>query len=284
MSDVQYSDITIETIDRAIRDWFDRTVDARVEGANGELGKVPVQFSSGERWSTGRTKQAFRDENGVLILPVIALRRTNIDPDPTKMALGVQTENIQIATRVDPKTAHIKALENMKPATIRRNYPAIYDIYTIPYPDRLVATYQMVVQAQYITQMNEILQRVWRSLDIQKSFVAPFQNDGRHPPRANQYGVSDPYERAKPLSTPYVVGFFDSAAADGSNFEEFTDTERIVKYTTDVRVPFVLQTTTDGERAPVQVQRTAYKVTIKDENVTFVDDPEELDAIFGKLR
>lgn len=283
MADLDYNPITIESIDRAIRDWFDKTVNARVESADG-LKKVPVQFSQGERWAIGRTRQAFRDENGVLILPIIAIRRISIDPDPTKMALGVQTEYIQVAKRVDPKTNDIKNLEPPKLPGLRRDYPPVYDVYTIPFPDRMIATYQIVVQTQFITQMNEVLQKMWRCLDIQKSFVAPIQNDGRQPPRLDQYGNVDPYDRPGPIDFPYVVGFLESAGSDGGNFDEFTDTERIIKYTTEAKIPFALQPVLEGKKPPLQVQRTAYKVVLKDENFHFVDDPEELDAIFGKTR
>jgi len=277
-----YHNVYIETIDRSIRDWFDKTVNVRVKVSDGSMFKVPVQFSQGERWAAGRTKQGFRDSNGVLILPIIALRRVGIRNDPTKMALGVQTENIQIAKLVDPKTNEIKNAENLKPNQLARKYPAIYDVYTIPYPNRLQGNYQLVIQTQYITQMNEILQKIWRSLDIQKSFVAPFENDGRHTPRSDQFG--GPYREAAPLSKPYVVGFMEEDMADGGNLEEFTDQERIIKYTTSINVPFALQTSPEGEVPAVQVTRTAYKVVLKDENFHFVNDPDELDRIFGKLK
>jgi len=277
-----YQNVYIETIDRAVRDWFDKTVDVRLKVADGSLFKVPVQFSQGERWAAGRTKHAFRDSNGVLILPIIAIRRTSIKPDPTWMALGVQTENIQFAKRLDPKTNEIKNAEGLKPDTLARKYPAIYDVYTIPFPDRMIANYQLIIQTQYITQMNEVLQKTWRSLDIQKSFVAPFENDGRHTPRSDQYG--GPYREAAPLSKPYVVGFLEEDMADTGNLEEFTDTERIVKYSTNITVPFVLQTSPEGEVPAIQVTRTAYKAVFKDESFVFVDDPAELDKIFGKLK
>jgi hypothetical protein len=72
-------------------------------------------------------------------------------------------------------------------------------------------------------------------------------------------------------------------AQDSGNFEEFTDSERIVKYTTEVKVPFAIHSSPENEEPSVKVERTAYKVVLKDENVTFVDDPAVLDKIFGPL-
>lgn len=281
---VGYQPVTIETIDRAIRDWFDKTVDARTKIPGDELKKVPVVFSSGERWSVGRTKQVFRDENGVLIFPIIAIRRTSIDPDPTKMALGVQTKNIQFAKLIDVKTNQIQNLEQVKSPPWRRDYPPVYDVYTVPFPDRMITNYQLVIQTQYISQMNDILQKIWRSLDIQKSFVARFENNGEQSPKINQYGTGNPYEKNPALSSRYVVGFLESSAADGGNFEEFTDGERIIKYSTEIKVPCALQSQPEGEPPIVKVERTAYKVVIKDENFTFVNSQEEMDSVFGKLR
>ena len=275
----KYQNVGIETIDRAVRDWFDKTVDVRVKGPNNDLIKVPVQFTQGERWAA---RSAFRDENGVLILPIIAVRRTGIDPDPTRMALGCQTEFITVATLVDPKTNDIQNQEAVKP--FGKKYPPIYDVYSIPFPDRVMANYQLVIQAQYISQMNEILQKIWRSLDIQKSFVAPFENDGRRPPRLNQYGVANPYQPVKPLNSPYVVGFLEETASDAGNFEEFTDGERVVKYTTSVKVPCALSTSPEGEQSALQIQRTAYKLVLKAEVVSTAGSQDELDDIFGTLR
>ena len=284
--DTSIPNLTIEAVDRAIRDWFDKTVNSYVKTPQGQQ-KVHVQFSQGERWAVGRTKQAFRDENGVLILPIIAVRRSGIAPDPTKLALGTQTPYITVAREVDPKTNLIRNLEAAKPGTVQTSYPAIFDVLTIPFPDRLMATYQVVIQAQFIGQMNSILQKMWRSLDIQKSFVAPLLNDGRLPPRLNQYGNADPYEPPAPLvpnSAPYVVGFMETNAADGGNFEEFTDQERIVKYSTEVTVPFALLPQQEGQPPVAQVQRTSYKLVLQEEVVTRVDNPADLDKIFGPRR
>jgi hypothetical protein len=279
---IHYENITIESVDRAIRDWFDLSVDCRVQSSDGQLRKVPVVFSSGERWAVGRTRQTFRDENGVLMLPVISVRRTSVEPNPAQTMLGTQVPKITFARRVDPKTNEIKNLEGPKHPSIKRDYPPVYDTYTIPFPSGMVATYQVVVQTQYITQMNDILEKMWRTLDIQKQFVAPLENNGRQQTPRNTQMQMEGVEHI--MRKPYVVGFMDSSANDSGNFEEFTDTERIVKYQTDVKVPWVMFNQPEGQEPSVKVERSAYKLVIKDENVRFVDDPEELDKIFGNSR
>ncbi len=271
-----YRNITLETIDQAITDWFDQTVDAHVVFPNKERKKVPVGFSSGERWVTGRSKRGIRDSNGVIILPIIAVRRTGIDPMGSMSALGIETPTLQISKRLTAKTNDLANLHvNRDPAYRTPSKPVLYEVTTIPFPDRSVFTYEIQIQAQYITQMNAILEKIFHELDLNKSFVAPFQNDSRHPP------IGEDFEKRVALDRDYVVGFFDSNIGDSGNFEEFTDQERIVRFATSIRVPAVLQLNPEGEKSSIKIERTSFLLNFGKEKVTFVDTQEEADKIFG---
>jgi len=272
----EYQNVTFETIDQAVVSWFDQTVDAHVLQPNGDRKKVVVNFSAGERWITARERRGLRDKNGVLILPLISLRRTGIEPSPTMSALGTETATLQISKRISPKTNDIQNLyKNRDPQFRTPSKPTVYEVTTIPFPDRSIISYEVQIQAQYITQMNTILEKMFHELDLNKSFVAPFENEGRHPP------IGVPFEERKLLDKSYVVGFFDASVTDGGNFEEFTDQERIVRFNTSIRVPAVLQLDPEGEKPSVQVERTAFKLGFAEEKIKFVDDPYELELIFG---
>lgn len=275
-SHTPYQNVTLETIDKSIVDWFDQTVDAHVLFPNQERKKVTVGFSSGERWVTGRSKRGIRDNNGVLILPIIAVRRTGIDPVGSMSALGTETETLQISKRLTAKTNDLANLHvNRDPAYRTPAKPVLYEVTTIPFPDRSVFTYEIMIQAQYITQMNTILEKIFHELDMNKSFVAPFLNDARHPP------IGEKFEKRAPLDRDYVVGFFDTNIGDSGNFEEFTDQERIVRFSTSIRVPAVLQLNPEGEKPSIRVEHTSFLLNFGKEKVTFVDTQEEADKIFG---
>lgn len=273
--------VTIESIDAAIIDWFDRTVDAHVEGPTNSRVKVPVRLGSGERWATGREKKGTRDALGQLILPIISIRRTAVDPDLTMQALGTETPTIQIAKRISPKTNNLQVLNNAAIPSLRfPTSPVVYEVTTIPFPERKVMTYEIQIQAQYVTQMNAILEKIWDNTEMQNSFVAVFDNVNRVPPKGEEF------ENRKPLSSHYVVGFFDSTNSAGGNFDEFTDQERIVQYNTTIRVPAVLQLDPEGTKPAIKVERTSFNLQFNAESTHFVDDPYELELIFsnGKLR
>lgn len=271
-----YQNVTIQTIDQAVYDWFDKTVDAHVANPNQSRSKVPVKLASGERWLTASDKKAFRDDNGVLILPIISIRRTGIDPVNNMTALGIEGPNYNFAKRISRKTNDLMNL-NAARDPLRRTppKPVVYEVYSVPFPNSTVFTYEVQIQTQYIMQMNSIIEKLFHQLDIRNSFVAPFQNDGRHPPLGQQF------EKREKMDKEYVVGIFDSNVGDASNFEEFTDQERIIRYSTTIQVPAVLRLDTEGEAPAVKVERTAFGLGFSDEKVTFVTDPAEADKIFG---
>lgn len=274
--DVKYDNITLETIDRAIYDWLNKTVDSHVAYPNGERKKVPIVMASGERWVTARERKGLRDGNGVLILPIVSLRRSMVDTLPTSMTLGTETANIQISRRVSKKTNELMNLRKLRNAVFRNSIkPTVYEVFTIPFPDRCKVVYELQVQTQYITQMNTILEKLFHELDISRSFVAPFDNDGRHPP------LGEEFKDRGQIRGSFVVGFFGESINGMDNFEEFTDQERIVRFSTSIEVPTVLQLDPEGEKPTVNVSRTAFSLGFSDESVHFVDNIDELEDIFG---
>ena len=274
----EYQNITMEDVDQSIYDWFDRTVDAFIETPTQKSKKVPVIFASGERWSTARDKRGLRDKNGLLILPLISVRRTGMDRDRTMSALGTEQGTLTIARRVDKKTNTVQnAISSRTLPNRDRRDRVVYELTKIPMPDWFVTTYEITVQSQYIVQMNEIIEKIFNSLDIQNQFVAPLlRSKFEQGPTA---GVE--FEKRERLQGYYFVGMLDTTLSDAGNFEEFTDQERIVKYSFNVTVPTYLQLDPRGERPAVQTEKTAFEVQFTDENVSFVDDEDELNEIFS---
>jgi hypothetical protein len=77
----------IEDIDRAVFELFDNRLKFEVN-INKELTKVPVVFSTGERFSLSRRAKPIRDKNNAIILPVIAIKRNVIEHSPSMGGLG----------------------------------------------------------------------------------------------------------------------------------------------------------------------------------------------------
>ena len=72
----QYS-ITLKDIDTSIISYIKNIIKPTVQEAN-ERVKVTVMYGNEERWKAVRKRGVLRDKNNSLILPLIMLKRTNV--------------------------------------------------------------------------------------------------------------------------------------------------------------------------------------------------------------
>lgn len=281
--------IRTEDIDRGVKRWFNKVVSPQVEFADGSR-KVPVKFSAGERWVTSADRQGTRDRNGQLILPVIHLSRDGFDPNTQETALGSNVPRLQVARLVSPKTADLANLDQRRPISQRRlRDAAVYEIVTVPFPVTGQMNYQVSIQSSTIQHMNVIQEKILSELeffDVPSFVISLGAQDDRPVPDGDGSTELVPhdastYESRPPLDDYYVVGYLDGDWSDQGNLDEFTDQERIVEMKFSFRVPVALMLDPAGKRPAVQVERTAFKVRMGDEEVHFVDDPADLDKIFG---
>lgn len=286
--------IRTEDVDRGVKRWFDRVVDVYVSNPDGSRRKVPVRFSSGERWVASSDRQGIRDRNGQLILPVIHVHRESFDPVTPSTALGSNVPRLQVARLVSEKTTTLANLDQSRPISQRRlRDSAVYEIVTVPFPVNGRMVYKVKVQTSTIQHMNEITEKVMSCLEFfdVPSFVISLESDDR--PEADRTGDGStervpedhaPFDIRTPLADYYFVGYLDGDWSDGGNLDEFTDQERIVEMGFGFHVPVALQLDPEGKRPAVQVERTAFSVRMGDEEVHVVDDPTELDRIFDPYR
>ena len=216
--------VTLEVIDTCVFDYYNKRLDITVD-SNNERVKVPVMFATGERWALIKNKKAIRDENGTLILPLITVKRDRIDRTPGFGGLAQEVSSITIEITPHKKTS---ILENAYPKRKADGFPdvkpaPVVEYLTIPYPDFCIIYYEISIWAQYQTQMNEIIEKIFYNYDHMDSFVMPVEYDG-HKRKGNSY---------------YFVGFREGINSQ-SNFEEFTDQERIIKYSYTIKTPAYL--------------------------------------------
>ncbi len=286
--------IRIEDIDGGVKNWFDRSLNVHVTGPQGDRRKVAVTMGGGERWVAAADRQGIRDRDGRLILPIIQIRRTGTDSSKNMTALGANVPKMQISRQVAPKTSDLANLDLTRPISERRlRDSAVYDIYTVPFPATSILIYSVRIQAQYLFQMNEIIEKMMVHLEFFNvpSFVISLAGDVRDRGISKGEGSTEKlpeaysiYEDREPLKDYYVVGYIDGDLTDESNIEEFTDQERIIELKYSFRVPVALMLDPDGDRPAVQRERTAFGFSLFDEVVHLVESPEEADRIFGRRK
>jgi len=271
---------TIETVDQSLVDYFDKKLALKVTTVDDKREKVPVVFATGERWKLIRDGKGLRDENGTLILPVIAVRRTEFERTPGFGGLMQEVPSIVISKQVHEKTALVRTLVDQR----RRNgffeqkkRPPVIETLSLPFPDFANVFYEIIIWTQFQTQMNEILEKIFYNYDHMDSFVLPVEYDGKEP-KGNSY---------------YFVGFREGTISSQSNTEEFTDQERIIKYQYNVKIPayFMLDPKTEplayGKLGGTPEEGGGKIFVFKDQNVIDIKltetilTAEEFEEMFG---
>jgi len=255
----------IEETDETLFNLFDKELPFQVNIKN-QSTKVPVVFSTGERFALTRRKSPIRDKNNTLILPIISVHRTGIDISPSQKGYGTpisfrDQQSYTVRKRLSSKDRDyqniinrlgIKHQDNVSsranfsddkvfPGNIskvgkvasRRNSKNlsyindstgnllrndisnnIFEIITIPYPTFITLTYEVTFWTQYMQNMNQLLEILFSQFSGQDHAFKMISKSG--------------FE---------YVAYVDSQLASNDNFSDFSQDERIIKYSFNITVP-----------------------------------------------
>lgn len=133
---------------------------------------------------------------------------------------------ITVKTKTHSKQPNIENLSNSqkKLGFPVMKKPPVEEYLTIPFPDFSTLYYEVTIWAQYQTQMNAILEKIFYNYDYHDSFVMWSEFD----------------EKTKKGDGYRFVGFRDGNVTPQSNVEEFSESERVVKYVYTIKVPAYL--------------------------------------------
>jgi len=177
LSEVGMLNSSIETIDYAIVSWLKEDL-ALSATTNKGWNKVPVFWQSPERAFQVKDDKSLRDNDGVLILPVISIERTGIVKDPARKGsfqahLYSKDKNgragrMVIAKQiVQDKTRNFAVVGNTRAANYtggtaqkyapRVNKKIVVRSLSIPFPVYINLDYKITIKTEYQQQMNEII-------------------------------------------------------------------------------------------------------------------------------
>jgi hypothetical protein len=166
---------TIETIDRALFDYIDDTLDISCTTNKG-WNKVPFYWAGAERAYQIKHDRELRDNNGVLIYPLMIVERTTLTKDvgtrdsifsPIPESKDGRFNSITLGRVIkQDKTANfanadskrvVLGVGNGQDTYPKQNKKVVYETVTVPIPVYLEATYTLTIKTEYQQQMNEIL-------------------------------------------------------------------------------------------------------------------------------
>jgi len=176
-----YKASTFETIDFALYDWLNETMDLFCSTNEGWQ-KVSCIWVAGER--SGQRSNQIRTRSGIVNYPVITIERTAVNKDLNKKGSyygnippvkDYKGGSITIARTIQPnKTANFLNADSarqygvggvVKPTGGQINFPSknknkkiVYEQISVPMPVYVDITYAITIQTEYQQQMNELVQ------------------------------------------------------------------------------------------------------------------------------
>ena len=212
----------VEDLDLAVFNLFDRQIPLYYD-LHGEIKKVPVIFATGERFALLRRKQPITDRNGALILPLVSITRSSLENVPPKgiannqMFPNIVTKRISQKDLVYRQKQNIEKLKNVKGEDLSqdgdlslqpRTEKNIVETIEMPPIKYFGANYEISIWSSFTQQMNKLLEAIMSAYTLNPGQQFRLESD-------KGYTFS---------------AFVDSSISQDTNYNDFTDAERYIKY------------------------------------------------------
>ena len=146
--------IGLKEIDTAVINHIRNVMKPVVRESN-EIIKVPVMYGNEERWKSVRGRGVLRDKNGVIILPVIVIKRTSLtmNPDmPLSFDNDVRGKFISVVRSSNGWSKNnrydrFSVLTGQKP---------VEEFIKTGMPDFVICSYSIVMMTAFMEQMNDL--------------------------------------------------------------------------------------------------------------------------------
>jgi len=303
-SDFNIPSCGLEDIDKAIFDLFDKEINFSIT-QNGNTKQVPVVFATGERFALIKRRVPIRDENDAFILPLVSIRRTGIDQSAATERLA-DVGDLVVRRRLSERDPVYQNLTNQQnilhqdnvrspnnnsqggnpigslPGRVNsRRVPVrtasggpilsnnlkdtqhIYEVISIPFPHFVTVTYEITFWTSYTQHMNSMIEK----------FVTSYTGN------RNQFKI----ETDKGY---WFVAYPSDTVSNEDNFDDFTNEQRIVRYTFSMTVPaYIVAPKGSGDLLPFRKFVSAPDVSfdIYTSNAPIVQHPKGLPDPTGNL-
>ena len=265
VSGVDIPSCTIEDVDRAVFNLFEKDLDFTVKGNKKPI-KIPVIFATGERFAILARKKPLRDSTDTLILPLISIMRTGVEhqqgvaenvPIVIKKKLApedaafqeyinkqgiLNDDNLAKGKNLEtPDGASEEGVKKLKsgissagvqnPLIENMIGTNVFEIFEIPPIKHYAASYEITFWCQYTQQMNQVM----------TILMGGYTNNNR---------ASFRLETDKGY---YFSAFVEDGLNPDVNFDDFTENERIVKCTITMKVnAYLVAPRSIGQPTPVR--------------------------------
>lgn len=247
---------TIEDVDKSVFRLFEQEIPLYYTLGN-ETRRIPVIFATGERFAILRRKQPLRDDNNVVILPLISILRSGIEQAPSEGNGPGQNLPLTIRRRLSAEDPRYQRLlnklgfensyttgSNVSIGTTRAGSPRGVEgtsretfgldndllesgnVLRSRLDNNFVETIE-IPPVKYFQASYEIT--VWTQYTTQMNDVLS----------AVMSSYTNMHQREFKLETEkgyWFTGRVDSSFSPGNNFEDFSSDERVIRYSFTMNV------------------------------------------------
>ena len=153
---VQDVSVSLMDMDSTIMYYFENVIKPTVI-ENGETVKVPIMYSSPERWFAVQKSGFMRDSKRQIILPAIAFRRTGMEKDDTMAVDKMDPEDPKLHYTFEKKYTQQNRYDNF---SVQQGIIPQKEFYNVAIPDYMVLSYDFMIWTSYIEQMNKLIERI----------------------------------------------------------------------------------------------------------------------------
>ena len=260
---IHFEPSTIESIDKSV---YDFVAGLKLSTDTNEgFKQVPVLWGTSERSFLSKKDREERDQQGLLKLPLISIRRVGFEKAmPSKGVFqGNVPENpdeqggsLVVSRVINQEKTRAYAKATAKKSTQDSSYPIknnkiVYQTISAPMPVNVEMTYDIIIRTEYQQQMNDL--------------VLPF---------ATKTGTIN-YVKLKSEDHKYE-GFIDSQYSSQDNLSDYSLDER--KFETVIKfrvVGYLVGQGKNREKPHFSVRENFVEVKIPKESV--ITDPKELE-------
>jgi hypothetical protein len=153
--DLKDISVGLEDIDSAIMYYFQEVIMPYVIN-EGTKQNIPVIFADAERWKTAQKDGIYRDKDGRIMLPIITIRRDNLE------------RNRSISHKLDGNTVNIFQTYEKRYTTknqydnfaVLTNRVPVKEFYNVVVPDYYTLTYTCTAYTSFYEDINKIIEDI----------------------------------------------------------------------------------------------------------------------------
>ena len=147
--------VGIYDIDTAFKNFLEMDVRPTIED-DGRFYPVPVMYASPEKWASAQRDGFMKDDNGMLMTPVISFKRNNlsVNTELSKLKVAQNEDAHQMFERKYTKVNRYDQFSVLTGQTPKKEYMSVER------PDYVNLEYEVLVWCDYMEQVNKIVEQI----------------------------------------------------------------------------------------------------------------------------